>query len=191
MVQSGVLWFLLAAWTGLLDSPVGMSEGGGGVVALVSIPLAAAGIGSFLFDQHLRRWYERTYGKVDPDPAVRRTEYASTAILIAAVAAIIIAGRALGLADWVIFAGGAMAGLARTAASWRRSGGVHPFEVAVAVDWGVLALLAAAGLWSDTYATSIICATAGVTFVVAGVLEHLLLTRTLAGPGLVDVGEEP
>jgi hypothetical protein len=187
-VQTGVLWLLLALWAGVLFSPGGMRPSSGLVAALATILLVGAMVGSLLLDRRIKRWYERTYGRVEPDPAARRIERIGQAGLVTVVIVIVSLGLLDGLADWGVLGGCALVALAVAALTAWRYGGVRMVDLALAASYALLTILAAAGAWSHRYAFAIICATNGVAFVVAGLLDHLLLARALRVPETEDDG---
>src|SRR4029453_3963136 len=152
-------------------------------LALGVLAWAAAALASL----PIYRYYQRTFGRVQAAPvAVTHAWLSAFSVLVAMIVWFGI-GIALQLPDaagplgvGVIFAGATLADV------WR-AGGLRPFGLVVAVAFVGDGLLLLLGPLPD----GSVWATTGLAFILGGLLDHLLLVRTLPPAGTtedVDVG---
>jgi hypothetical protein len=134
------------------------------------------------------RWYERTYGRVEPDPATRRAERVGDVLLFGGIVVLAALADLPHLPDWAFWA--ATAGVAAVVAvgNWLRFGGPRMTDLGLAAAFATVALLGALGAWSRSDRLGTVVLALGAGLLLAGLADHLLLTRALGAPEAEDDG---
>jgi hypothetical protein len=156
--------------------------------AMLAGAFVAVAVVGRVVEPAIGRWYERTYGRVEPDPATRRAERIGDLLLLVGIVALGAVADLPHLANWAFWA--AAAGVAAVVAggNWLRFGRPRMTELALAAAFGVVALMAALGAWSPSDRLGPAWLAFGFGLLLAGLADHLVLARALRAPEAEDDG---